>query len=169
MTDAYIALGSNLGDPPTQLQRAVDALSGLPRTRLHRLSGVYSSTAVGPGEQPDYLNAVARIQTGLAPLALLDALQAIEAAQGRERSVRWGPRTLDLDLLLYGELILTEPRLTVPHPRISERAFVLFPLADVAGTNLLLPDGQDLDKLVASCEPGVARRTPLALRLSPGA
>ncbi len=164
MIDTYIALGSNLADPLEQLQRAVDALARLPHSHLARLSAVYRSAAVGPGSQPDYLNAVARIQTELAPIALLDALQAVEQAQGRERSVRWGPRTLDLDILLYGGQRISEPRLSVPHPRMMERAFVLYPLADVAEANLLLPHGEDLAKLVAACEPGDLKRTALSLR-----
>ncbi|MFV8819590.1 2-amino-4-hydroxy-6-hydroxymethyldihydropteridine diphosphokinase [Haliea sp. E17] len=168
MIPAYIALGSNLGNPLAQLQRAAGALDKLPGTRLAACSPLYRSAAVGPGEQPDYLNAVVRLDTDLQPLALLDALQAIEAAQGREREVRWGARTLDLDLLLYGAQRIDEPRLTVPHPRMTQRAFVLYPLAAVAGANLLLPNGEELGKLLATCPPEGLQRTTLSLRETPG-
>jgi 2-amino-4-hydroxy-6-hydroxymethyldihydropteridine diphosphokinase len=117
----------------SQVFRARDALAALPKTRLLDFSPLYRNPAVGPGEQPDYVNAVAAIETQLEPHALLDALQAVEAAQGRERGrVRWQPRTLDLDLLIYGEHAIHDDRLTIPHPHIQERAFVLRPLLDVA-------------------------------------
>ncbi len=154
MIDAYIALGSNLQDPLEQLQAASAALAALPETELVALSRLYRSAAVGPGEQPDYLNAVARLRTGLSPLALLDALQRIELEQGRERHVRWAARTLDLDLLLYGDQCIDEPRLQVPHPRMSQRAFVVYPLADVAPAGLQLPGGEELAELVAACPRG---------------
>jgi len=148
MTPTWIALGSNLDDPVLQLQRAVVALAALPHTRLEQVSGVYRSAAVGPGTQPDYLNAVARLATRLAPESLLDALQRIEWAQGRERGVRWGPRTLDLDILLYGDRRIHSARLTVPHPRMHHRDFVLYPLREISNTNLTLPDGADIDSLL---------------------
>ncbi len=163
MTSAYIALGSNLSGPLGQLQRATDALHELPDTRLERISRVYHSAAVGPGEQPDYLNAVVCVETSLAALDLLDALQAIETAQGRVRTERWGARTLDLDLLLYGDATIDCSRLRVPHPRMCERAFVLLPLADIAAANLQLPNGEELAKLVAACPPGDVCRTELML------
>ena len=115
MKPAYIALGSNQGEPEIQLRKAVIALSILPMTQLDKVSSVYRSAAVGPGTQPDYLNAVVRLHTELSAIALLDALQEIEREQGRIRTVRWGPRTLDLDILLFGDLQLDEPRLIVPH------------------------------------------------------
>jgi len=146
---AFIALGSNLDDPAVQLQRAVIALAALPDTRLEQVSGVYRSTAVGPGPQPDYLNAVVRLATRLAPESLLDALQGIERAQGRVRGVRWGPRTLDLDILLYGDRHIQSARLTVPHPRMHRRDFVLYPLREISNTNLTLPGGADIDTLLA--------------------
>lgn len=131
---AYIGIGSNLEGPVAQVRRAAAALAKLPGTRLRAVSPLYRNPAVGPGEQPDYVNAVAVIETTLAPHALLDALQSIESAQGRERgATRWLPRTIDLDLLLYGDRIIDDARLTVPHPRIRERAFVLRPLYDVDG------------------------------------
>ncbi|OYW91598.1 MAG: 2-amino-4-hydroxy-6-hydroxymethyldihydropteridine diphosphokinase, partial [Pseudomonadales bacterium 32-61-5] len=110
------------------------------------------SDPLGPADQPRYNNAVAALDTGLSPLQLLDALQAIELAQGRERKAdRWGPRTLDLDILLFGERLLDEPRLTVPHYHLHARAFVLYPLAEIAPQNLQLPDGRRLAELLSAC------------------
>jgi 2-amino-4-hydroxy-6-hydroxymethyldihydropteridine diphosphokinase len=130
---AYIGIGSNLGQPLEQIRGARNALAELPQTRLVGISPLYRNPAVGPGKQPDYLNAVAAIETRLAPHALLDALQAIEAKQGRTRgAIRWQPRTVDLDLLVYGDREIRDQRLTVPHPRIHQRAFVLKPLLDLA-------------------------------------
>ena len=154
MSTAYIALGSNLADPPRQLRAAVRAIGGLPQTRIEALSRVYRSAAVGPGDQPDYLNAVVRIETALEPETLLGSLQAIESARGRVRGERWGPRTLDLDILLYGDSKIATAALTIPHPGMTSRDFVLYPLRDAAGGNLVLPDGQDLDTLVANCPRG---------------
>lgn len=151
MITACVALGSNLQEPARQLVEAVTALQGLETCRLKRCSRVYRSTAVGPGEQPDYLNAAVLLETRLAPLALLDALQGIEARQGREREVRWGPRTLDLDLLLYGDQTLHLPRLQVPHPRIAERDFVLYPLADLLPADSELPGLGPLTAMLATC------------------
>jgi 2-amino-4-hydroxy-6-hydroxymethyldihydropteridine diphosphokinase len=151
MTSVYIALGSNLDDPQSQLRKAVFALQKLHKTDLERVSSIYRSKAIGPGTQPDYLNAVALLTTRLAPLALLDALQQIERDQNRIRDVRWGPRTLDLDVLLYGNLTLELPRLTVPHPRMQERNFVLYPLLEISDDHLVLPDGTALDAFVKLC------------------
>ena len=128
---AYIGLGANLGDRAAALVAAVQALAQLPATRLVQVSSLYASAPIDAGG-PDYLNAAAQFVTKLAPLALLDALQAIEQAAGRERPYRNAPRTLDLDLLLYADQFIRNERLTVPHPRISERAFVLLPLAEIA-------------------------------------
>ncbi|MDN3921932.1 2-amino-4-hydroxy-6-hydroxymethyldihydropteridine diphosphokinase [Roseateles violae] len=129
---AYIGLGANLGvDLIGTLERALAALAALPQTRLVAVSPAYRTTPVDAGG-PDYLNAVAALDTALAPLDLLDALQAIEQAHGRERPYRNAPRTLDLDLLLQGECSLQTPRLSLPHPRLHERAFVLRPLLDLA-------------------------------------
>ena len=147
---AYIGLGSNLDDPVRQLQRAWAALAHVPQTQRVACSRCYRSAPLGPQDQPDYVNAVAAIDTELAPEALLDALQAIETAQGRVRLRRWGPRTLDLDLLLYGHEVLATPRLTVPHPGLAERNFVLYPLAELA-PDLVLPDGRTLAELLAQC------------------
>lgn len=133
MGTVYVGIGSNLGEPVKQVLRARDALAALPKTRLVALSPLYRNPAVGPGEQPDYVNAVAAIETGLEPRDLLNALLAIEAEQGRVRGPeRWQPRILDLDLLVHGNRVIDEDGLTVPHPHIHERAFVLRPLADIA-------------------------------------
>ena len=128
---ALIGLGANLGDARAALRSAVQAMAALPGTRLLRVSSLYRSAPVDAGG-PDYLNAVAELDTTLAPLELLHALQRIEQAAGRERPYRNAPRTLDLDLLLYGTLRLDSAELTVPHPRMGERAFVLLPLAELA-------------------------------------
>ncbi|GHG04170.1 2-amino-4-hydroxy-6-hydroxymethyldihydropteridine diphosphokinase [Deinococcus piscis] len=131
MTLAYIALGANLGKPLLALRAAVAGLADL--GEVCRVSRLYRTAPVGgPPGQPDYLNAVAVLNTTLSPLALLDSLQALEAQAGRTRTVRWEARTLDLDLLLYGQEVLASDRLTVPHPLAWERGFVLAPLADVA-------------------------------------
>jgi len=135
MTEAFIGLGANLGDAGAALRSALDELAALPQTRLMKASSLYRSAPVDAGG-PDYLNAVARIETGLAPLDLLDALQAIELAHGRERPYVNAPRTLDLDLLLYGSEQIATPRLTVPHPRMLDRAFVLLPLTEIAPERL---------------------------------
>lgn len=127
---AYLALGSNLGDRALHLLEALARLSQLPETRLLRLSSVYETLPVGP-PQPLYLNQVAELETGLPPEALLAFILEIERALGRLRREKWGPRTLDLDLLLYGKLVLSSPSLTLPHPRLHERAFVLVPLCDL--------------------------------------
>lgn len=129
---AYVGIGANLGDPTAQVRAAFDALAALPRTRLAVASSLYRSAPVGHVDQPDFVNAVAALDTALAPEALLEALQAIERRAGRSRSFRNAPRTLDLDLLLYGEARLDGPGLTVPHPRMHSRAFVLVPLVEIA-------------------------------------
>lgn len=132
MSIAYIALGANLGDPAATVNAAFAALDQLPQSRLLATSALYRTAPVGIAEQPEFINAAARIETTLAPEALLDALLAIEQAFGRVRAERNGPRTLDLDILLYEDLTLVTPRLSLPHPRLHLRAFVLQPLADLA-------------------------------------
>lgn len=134
---AYIGLGANLGDLPATLRAALAALSALPHSRLSAVSSAWRSAPVEAGG-PDYLNAVAQLQTRLTPLALLDALQGIELDHGRERPYRNAPRTLDLDLLAVEGLILDLPRLRLPHPRLHQRAFVLRPLLELA-PGLALP------------------------------
>ena len=134
---AYVGLGANLGDPEAALGSAIVALRGIDATEVVRCSGFYRSASIG-AEGPDYLNAVAELRTSLAPLALLAELQRIEAAHGRVRSHRNAPRTLDLDLLLYADKGSATNALTLPHPRLHERAFVLLPLAEIA-PGLVIP------------------------------
>lgn len=154
---AYIGLGSNLENPRAQVEQAFAELSALPSSQLLKRSSLYSSTAVGPGEQPDYVNAVALLETDLQPLELLDALQAIEQSHRRVRIEHWGPRTLDLDILLLDNLCIENARLRVPHPYLTQRNFVLYPLADIA-PNLNLPNGESLQELISSCpQDGLAR------------
>jgi 2-amino-4-hydroxy-6-hydroxymethyldihydropteridine diphosphokinase len=141
MTTAYIGLGSNLNNPAEHIFAALREIAQVDGCHLTAVSNTYLSRAVGPGDQPDYVNAVAQIDTTISPLDLLDALQAIEQQHGRVRDIRWGPRTLDLDLLLFGAESIDHPRLTVPHPRAFERDFVLRPLADIDAT-LGFPDGR---------------------------
>ena len=135
MEAAYIALGSNLQEPQRQLQAGFAALARLPQTQLVAQSSLYRSAPVGYADQPDFVNAVAAIRTELSPRALLDALLAIEREHGRVRdvpNVLNGPRTLDLDIALYGERVIAEPGLSIPHPRMTERAFVMVPLVEIA-------------------------------------
>jgi 2-amino-4-hydroxy-6-hydroxymethyldihydropteridine diphosphokinase len=157
---AYVGLGSNLGDRAAYLLLGLSALSRLPKTHLLRLSPVYETDPVGP-PQPPYLNMVAELETELSPKGLLAEMLRIEKALGRERRERWGPRTLDLDLLLYGDLVLEEAGLSVPHPRLHERAFVLVPLLDLLpeGRHPLL--GQSFAELLASLDASSVR--PLVL------
>lgn len=144
----FIGLGANLQNPKDQVERALVELSNLPESSLKAVSPLYRSRALGPGDQPDYINAVACLNTALSPIALLDTLQSIEQSHHRLRIERWGPRTLDLDILLYGEDIIELPRLTVPHPYLKQRNFVLFPLYDIA-PDLVLPCGTLLKDLIA--------------------
>lgn len=147
---AYIGLGSNLANPRAQVAQALLELAALPQSRLVASSPLYRSAPIGPGEQPDYVNAVALLETSLAPLALLDALQAIEQNHDRVRIEHWGPRTLDLDILLLDQQIIASDRLKVPHPYLTQRNFVLYPLADIT-PELQLPDGTSLQALLAQC------------------
>ncbi len=128
---AHVALGANLGDARATVRDAISALDRLPQTRLLRASGLYRS-APWEASGPDFINAVAAIETGLDAPELLRALQALELQAGRERPYRNAPRTLDLDLLLYGDAVIDSPELSVPHPRLRERAFVLLPLAEIS-------------------------------------
>ncbi|OOF59061.1 2-amino-4-hydroxy-6-hydroxymethyldihydropteridine diphosphokinase [Rodentibacter myodis] len=146
MNQAYIALGSNLNTPVEQLNNALKAIDRLAQTKLVSVSSFYQSKPLGPQDQPDYVNAVAKIETMLTPLALLDELQRIEQEQGRVRLRRWGERTLDLDILLYGDEVIENERLTVPHYDMQNREFVIVPLMEIA-PNLTLPNGQSLSKL----------------------
>ncbi|MFB2652841.1 2-amino-4-hydroxy-6-hydroxymethyldihydropteridine diphosphokinase [Shewanella seohaensis] len=148
MTQVFVALGANLEDPKAQLDNAVAALSALAENQSLKVSPYYGSAPMGDVVQPDYINAVASFETSLAPIALLDALQEIENTQGRVRKERWGPRTLDIDLLLYGDAIIDEPRLKVPHYGMKERSFVLVPLAAIA-PDLVLPCKTPLRSLIS--------------------
>ena len=144
---AYVGLGSNLADPAHQVLTAFDGLAALSDTRLDARSALFRSAPMGPQDQPAYINAAAKLFTILEPDALLDGLQAIERAQGRDRTgPRWGPRILDLDLLLYENLSLETARLILPHPGLTERNFVVYPLAQIA-PGLVLPGGQRLADL----------------------
>ncbi|EKO3659027.1 2-amino-4-hydroxy-6-hydroxymethyldihydropteridine diphosphokinase [Vibrio metschnikovii] len=152
MTIAYIAVGSNLAKPILQAKQAIEALKQLPQSQFIAASSLYSSTPMGPQDQPEYINVVVVIDTQLSPLALLDCTQAIEQEQGRERKAeRWGPRTLDLDILLYGDEIIDSPRLTVPHYGMKVREFVLYPLDEIA-PDLSLPDGTKLSDLLSEVD-----------------
>ncbi|OOF26127.1 2-amino-4-hydroxy-6-hydroxymethyldihydropteridine diphosphokinase [Salinivibrio proteolyticus] len=144
MNRVFIAIGSNLGNPIEKANQAIAALKQLPQSQFVAASPLYTSKPMGPADQPDYINAVIALDTHLDPLTLLDATQAIELDYGRERKAeRWGPRTLDLDILLYGNRVIDHPRLTVPHYGMKVREFVLYPLADIA-PDLCLPDGSTL-------------------------
>lgn len=138
MKTAYVALGANLDDPATTVRAAFAALANLPDSRIVHCSSLYRTAPVGLADQPEFINAVAEVETALAPEALLDALLEIEQRFGRIRAERNGPRTLDLDLLLYNDQCVDLPRLTLPHPRLHLRAFVLQPLAEIA-PNLTIP------------------------------
>ncbi|HEY8067936.1 MAG TPA: 2-amino-4-hydroxy-6-hydroxymethyldihydropteridine diphosphokinase [Burkholderiales bacterium] len=150
MTVAYVGLGANIGEPRQQIEAAVAELKKLPDTNLVLASGVYKSSPLGYLEQPDFLNAVVRLDTGLPPEALLDRLQEIENRHGRERPFAGAPRTLDLDLLLYGDSVQVTPRLTLPHPRMHERAFVLEPLTEIA-PDIAIPGHGAASELLAAC------------------
>ena len=161
---AYIGLGANLGDAHGTLMRALAELGALPNTRLRRRSRLYRSAPVQT-DGPDFLNGVAELDTGLAPLALLDHLQAIELAHGRERPWRNAPRTLDLDLLLHGDSCLDTDRLVLPHPRLHQRAFVLAPLSELRA-DLVMPGHGPIAALLAACT--AQRCDPIARMDAPG-
>ena len=141
MTLAYIAIGSNLASPLEQVNAAVNALAEIPDSRVISVSSFYRTPPLGPQDQPDYLNAAVALETGLTAEALLDNTQRIELQQGRERKAeRWGPRTLDLDIMLFGEQVIDSERLTVPHYDMKNRGFMLWPLFEIA-PELHFPDG----------------------------
>lgn len=155
---AYVGIGSNLGDSRARVEAAFDALGALRDTRLEARSRLYRTRPFGPVQQDDFINAVAGVLTTLPPLELLAALRGIEAAAGRVRAERWGPRTLDLDLLVYGEQRIAEAELSVPHPGIAERGFVLAPLHDIAPTLDVPGVGRVEDLLRRLPDDGVAGR-----------
>jgi 2-amino-4-hydroxy-6-hydroxymethyldihydropteridine diphosphokinase len=161
---AAIALGSNLEDPEGQVRRAFDEIAALPETKLTARSKLYRTAPAGYREQPDFVNACALVETGLAPRALLDNLLTIEQHHGRVRSIPNGPRTLDLDIVLYGEQVIDEPGLTVPHPRAHEREFVLKPLLDV-WPDAVIPGRGRAAELVIPAEAGTQ---PQRLSHGPG-
>lgn len=144
---AFIGLGSNLEEPSQQISTAISELEQLSQCKNLTCSHWYQSKAIGPEGQPDYINAAVRLETSLDPQALLQQLQTIENNHGRQRTIRWGARTLDLDLLLYGDRQIDEPNLTIPHPEIMNRDFVLYPLYDLA-PELELPNGQKISSLI---------------------
>jgi 2-amino-4-hydroxy-6-hydroxymethyldihydropteridine diphosphokinase len=150
MIRAYVALGSNLGNPVQTIEDAMDAMAALRGSLLKAMSSLYRTAPVGLKHQPDFINAVVAIDTRLAPRDLLAELFALEARFGRERSVKNAPRTLDLDLLLHGETVQDDPELILPHPRMHERAFVLTPLAEIA-PNLIIPGRGAVAGLLAAC------------------
>lgn len=144
----FIGLGSNAGNPARQLEMAIVSLDEIPDTRLRRLSSIYLTRPMGPENQPDYLNAVAELETGLEADRLLGELQAIENKQGRVRDgERWGERTIDLDILLYGDAIINTDKLVVPHPGMHERGFVLYPLQELEA-DIEIPDKGDINTLL---------------------
>lgn len=158
MIRTYIGLGGNLSHPKDHLQAAIRELAQLAKCQLVSCSGLYASTPMGPQDQPDYLNAVVALDTDLAPEELLDQTQRIELEQGRVRkSERWGPRTLDLDILLYGDQIIATERLTVPHYGMETREFVLIPLYEIA-PSLTLPNQRAISQLAAQVDPKGLRR-----------
>lgn len=157
-TLAYIGLGSNLNEPKLQLKRAIGALDQLPESRISNCSSFYLSTPVGPVEQPDFVNAVCALETTLSPQQLLQQLLQLEARAGRVRDgLRWGPRILDLDLLLFGQEIINEEDLVVPHPHLCQRAFVLIPFAEIAPETPIPARGLVKQCLAAVSPEGVTR------------
>ena len=159
MTLAYVGLGANLGEPRRQLTEAIVAMSGLPETRLAGHSSFYRTAPVGFADQPEFLNAVAALDTRLAPGALLEGLQGIERRHHRERSFPNAPRTLDLDLLLFGDEQFARPGLTVPHPRMHERAFVLRPLLELDPA-ISIPGKGKASVLLSACASQKIERMP---------
>jgi 2-amino-4-hydroxy-6-hydroxymethyldihydropteridine diphosphokinase len=163
---AYLGLGSNLGDRLWHLAEAVRRLGAGPRIQLETISSVYETKPIGVAKQLDFLNLVVRAATTLSPHELLEQCLRIEAGLGRERHERWGPRTIDIDLLLYGDVQMADERLTVPHPRMRERSFVLIPLAEIAPKLIL--DGETVGLLAdRSDHAGVRRLGPLDWNTKP--
>lgn len=151
MTLAYIAIGSNLASPLEQVNAAITALGEIPHSQIVALSHVYRTPPLGPQDQPDYLNAAIALDTTLDADTLLDHTQRIELAQGRVRKAeRWGPRTLDLDIMLFGDEVINTPRLTVPHYDMHNRGFMLWPLFEIA-PEVLFPDGTPLACVLTQC------------------
>lgn len=147
MTIVYVGLGSNMGDTEQHIISALKSLGDIQSTKIMQTSSLYKSKPVGPQDQADYINAVARLDTELSALELLDELQAIENEHGRVRNEHWGPRTLDLDILMFGNKIINNDRLTVPHPEIPNRCFVLVPLAEI-DSECVIPEAGNVRELI---------------------
>ncbi|PHS27480.1 MAG: 2-amino-4-hydroxy-6-hydroxymethyldihydropteridine diphosphokinase [Methylophaga sp.] len=150
MNGIFIGLGSNLAAPIKQVLMAIKALHALPETKLIKQSSLYASPPMGPQDQPDYINAVVELTSQLSASELLDQLQTIEQQQGRVKLRHWGERTLDLDILVYGDQEINDERLTIPHPGLTERAFVLYPLAEIT-PDLIIPKLGNVASLVQNC------------------
>ena len=152
LVDAYIGLGSNLQNPIAQVSSAIEELSLIAHTSLEDFSSLYQSRPMGPSDQPAYINAVARLKTRLTPESLLSELQIIEKAHGRIRlDTRWGPRTLDLDILVYGNFCLSSQDLTIPHPGVKWREFVIYPLHEI-NKNLMIPKLGAIHRIKQKCQ-----------------
>lgn len=156
-SNIFIGLGSNLENPRSQVETALHELDQIQKTKMIKASSLYRSDPVGPAGQPDYINAVALLETHLTPEQLLDELQAIEQKHQRKRLVHWGPRTLDLDIILIDQQIINTERLTVPHPYAHERNFVIWPLAEIA-PDLIFPDDRSINDLLISCSLGTLEK-----------
>lgn len=140
---SYISLGANLGDRLNQLQQAVEMLKAHEQITVRAVSSFYETKPVGVTDQPDFINAVVKLETSLQPMELLEAVQSVEQALGRERKEKWGPRIIDLDILLYENEVIESESLVLPHPRMTERGFVLLPLEEIC-PDLILPDGRSI-------------------------
>jgi len=151
MICAFVGMGSNLEDPISQIKRGIEAMRGLPETELIAASSLYRTPPWGKQDQPDFINAVVKLKTKQTALHLMSLLFGIENAHHRTREEKWGPRTLDCDLILYGQHVIETPELTVPHPRMKTRGFVLLPLAEIA-PNMQLPTGEYITDLLAHCD-----------------
>jgi len=157
MTLAYIGLGSNLDGPEARITSAIKALEQIPGTIVLCCSSLYRSKPLGPRDQPEYINAVVQVDTRLEAQPLLEHLQTVENRQGRVRTQRWGPRTLDLDLLLFDDLVVKTDALTLPHPEMHKRAFVLFPLHEIA-PEIAIPGHGPVRDLLSGLDPSAVRK-----------
>ena len=163
MISCYIGLGSNLNQPADQLRAACACLQAIPKSNLICVSSVYRTSPVGKLDQPDFLNAAVKLDTELTVLSLFDSLQEIEKIQGRIRTERWGARNIDIDILLFGDKTLSNPRLTVPHPRLHLRMFVLTPLTEICGPSMRLPSGFLLKQVIENCPSERVEKTKIRL------
>lgn len=156
----YVALGSNVDNPTAQIEQAIEEVSALPGVQLKKASHLYQSKAIGP-KQPDIINAVIEIETTLTPIALLDILQLIENHHYRKRVIKWGPRTLDCDIILFGQKIIQSERLVIPHPEMKNRNFVIIPLYEIA-RDLIFPDNSPLKSYIKNFEQTQIQRIEIA-------